>query len=147
MMNIDSLYESLVYRGVGAGSNSRTIRWVTPSKNIAAQYAMSRGGVAGGRMVELEFNPKHTADLGHDRLRLNASRFIAVVSRNAKNKSKDVIPYLNRFREYFGEESRPIITFWESENNKRETATLLKAMGYDSIKIEEAGNITYGILR
>jgi hypothetical protein len=145
-MKFNEIYEAIVYRGIGAGSNSRLIRWVTPNKNIAARYAMSRSGT-GGRMVEIEFNPKHTADLGHDRLRLNANSFIAAVSRTAPNKNKSIIPYINRFREFYGEEPRRIIDFWATEENKKETVMLLKAMGYDSIKVKEDNVDTYGILR
>jgi len=146
-MIFEDIYEALMFRGIGTGSNSKHIRWVTPNKNVASGYAKSRGGISGGRVVELDIDPNFTADLGHDSLRVNASKFIGMVSRNAPNKNKEVIPYINRFREYFGEESRRIIDFWSTEDNKKETVSLLKAMGYDSIKVHEANEITYGILR
>jgi hypothetical protein len=95
----------------------------------------------------MNYTPKYPADLGRDKLRISVGNFIAMVVPKAKNKGKDVIPVMNKFREHFGDSPRDIIDFWDSEDDKKVTAEFLKALGYDAIKIEEDGNLVYGILR
>lgn len=143
-MKLDQLYEALVYRGIGSGSNSRTIRWVTPDKALAHDYATHRDG----KVIELQFTPKRTARLGSNRMSMTPSEFVARVVPNAKPRSKEVgIQAVRSFKEFFGEQSRPLRFYWSDEVNKIAVATFLKDLGYDSIDIDEDGKTTYGILR
>lgn len=148
-MNIDSLYEAMVYRGIGSGSNSRTIRWVSAEKKLANQYAIHRtlNNNREPKTVSIEFTPKKPFVIHNNNEYLSASTLVARAANASLLSKQFALPVINKFRNHFGKESRPIINFWATESDKKALAEFLKAFGYDCIQMVEDGAITYGILR
>lgn len=148
-MNIDCLYEAMVYRGIGAGSNSRTIRWVSVEPKLANQYAVHRtlNNNRAPKTVSIDFTPKNPFIIQNNNEYVSAGTIVARAANSAILSKPFAIPVINKFRQHFGKESRPIIKFWATEDDKKVLAEFLKAFGYDCIQMMEDGTITYGILR
>lgn len=148
-MKLDELYETLVYRGIGAGSNSKHIRWVSVDASLAKSYADIRGlkSKKNTRTVEMHFTPSKSFVVGNDREYLSTGSFIARAVKGSIIRTPLTLKVINEFREHFGSDQRPLIKFWSNDSDKKMISKMLRSLGYDSIKLDENGFTTYGILR
>lgn len=136
-----------MFRGVGAGSDDSLIKWMTPNEELAKGYASAREG---GTVLSENVNLKNVADLGRDALREKPSSLISKVVKDSldkgladKSKAKEARA---RFLNHFGNEPIDVIDLWKDQESKEVTADLLKALGYDSLKIKEGGVDTFGLI-
>jgi len=140
--------KTTMYRGVGVGSTSeKDILWVTPDKELAAGYAKARES---GSVEEHHVSLGNVFDAGQDKRELTPKEFASKVIAQADIPSLDknsALAAREAFIQHMGNESGPMLELWENDEAKKHTSEFLKAMGFDSIKLEEDGKPTYGLLK
>ena len=126
-----------MYRGAKEAPGK--FAWATAHKPLADEYAAK----AGGKTSEVHVDVKNPMDFGHDRRHMTPSEFFASAAKGATGADKNAVMQARKqFLGEFGNESRNIVDYWQTDSQKNATSALLSAMGYDGIKVREGKDET-----
>lgn len=143
----DRTKKKIMYRGVGEGSDvSSGFEWYSQTPKLAERYADYRKG----KIQTAEIEVTNPFRISNPRQVLNAHSFFANAVRSLDVRNVDqqkVREAHSAFLQIFGENDREIQDYWSSPEAKEATRQLLESLGYDSIEMEEGGEITVAVLR
>jgi len=144
------LNEQILYRGHNPNYDYKglqSIVWTSTRKSLAILYGYQQD-TDSVTITQLEYKIKNSFDAGTDRRVLTISEFLSDILHQSHlndSKLKRLKPLFEKLVKQFGDKSVSIITFW-NEADKLLAEFLVKC-GFDSIKVNEKGVATYGIIR